>query len=392
MIDPVLKSCLQTLLRRERQRQFWLRMAQAWAVAAGVGLLLLGLRWIFGGPGAEGWTAMALLAAMVVLAGWVGWRRSEPDLRQVAREVEQRHPELEGRLLTAVQQETGPRGELGFLQDRLVHEVLRHASGANWAQSAGWRGVLLAHGAHALALGLFAGVVWSLHASSARATAVAMLSPSAIVVTPGDTEVERGDNLIVLVRFGGPAPVQAELVLQPVTGVEQRLGLVRSLEDQVFGVTVPSLSEDLTYHVEVEGRRTRNYAVKVYEYPRMEKADADLAYPAYTGLGTRRIEEVRRLSAVTGTVLDLSVQLNKPVTSARLVGREATVLELNAAADRPLALLAGHVLRAGETYRLELMDAEGRTNKAPVQFVFEVLEVDKSPTDHALRVVHSLSI
>ena len=374
MIDPVLKSCLQALLRRERQRQFWLRMAQAWAAAAGVGLVLLGLRWVLGGPGAEGWTALALLAAIAILAGWVGWRRREPDLRQVAREVEQRHPELEGRLLTAVQQETGPRGELGFLQDRLVHEVLRHASGADWARSAGWRRVLLAHGAHATALVLFAGVVWSLHASSARSTTVGVLPASAIVVTPGDTELERGNSLVVLARFGGAVPVQAELVLQPVTGMEQRLALVRSLEEQVFGVTVPNLTEDLAYRVEVEGRRTRDYVVKVFEHPRMEKADADLTYPAYTGLGTRRVEEVRRLSAVAGTVLDLSVQLNKPVASARLVGRETATLELNAAPDRPLALLAGQVLTVGDTYRLELMDDEGRTNRAPAQFVIEVIE------------------
>ena len=38
MIDPVLKAVLQPLVRRHRRRQFSLRMARAWGLAAATGL------------------------------------------------------------------------------------------------------------------------------------------------------------------------------------------------------------------------------------------------------------------------------------------------------------------------------------------------------------------
>ena len=55
----------------------------------------------------------------------------------------------------------------------------------------------------------------------------------------------------------------------------------------------------------------------------------DLTYPDYTGQAAKHIKDTRRLSAVEGSHLDLSLQLNKLVISARLVAvciRTRTVL------------------------------------------------------------------
>ena len=77
-----------------------------------------------------------------------------------------------------------------------------------------------------------------------------------------------------------------------------------------------------------------------------------------------RIEDTRRVSAVEGTRLDVTLTLNKPVRSARLVGRGATkgTLELQATPDRPEALLVGHVPAASGTYELVFEDV-----KVPVE-------------------------
>ena len=108
----------------------------------------------------------------------------------------------------------------------------------------------------------------------------------------------------MVVRTSGSAP--------------QSIALVKSLADPVFGGSIPEVDQDLTYHLEYGSRATPEYKVSVFEHPRLERADAVLTYPAYTHLAPKRIENTRRVSAVEGTLLDLSLQLNKPVASAEL--------------------------------------------------------------------------
>src|SRR5207249_2202989 len=141
-------------------------------------------------------------------------------------------------------------------------------------------------------------------------------------VTPGDTSIERGNSLVVLARFSSALPPSVELVLSGGFGSNRTFSLVKSLADPVFGATVPEVSTNFLYHIRYGGQRTRDYQVKVFEYPRLERSDVDLTFPDYTKQPPKRIENTRRLSAVEGSRVDLSLQLNKLVLSAQLISRE----------------------------------------------------------------------
>ena len=79
----------------------------------------------------------------------------------------------------------------------------------------------------------------------------------------------------------------------------------------------------------------------MFEHPQLDRADADLTYPDYTGLPAKRIEDTRRITAVEGSQLELTLQLNKPVQSALLVDKkdEENVLQLSTDPGRAMAEL-----------------------------------------------------
>ena len=95
--------------------------------------------------------------------------------------------------------------------------------------------------------------------------------------------------------------------------------MTRSLEDPTFAGRVESVDADLAYRVEFDGRSTETYRVRVFEYPELERADARLAFPSYTSLEPKTVEDIRHVTAVEGTELTLLCHLNKQVTGARLV-------------------------------------------------------------------------
>ena len=78
-----------------------------------------------------------------------------------------------------------------------------------------------------------------------------------------------------------------------------------------------------------------------------------------------------RVSAVEGSRLGYTLQLNKPVVQARWIGKDQT-LSLATPGDA-IAILSNYLLTNSARYSLELVDAEGRSNKFPTDFVLQAL-------------------
>lgn len=375
MMQSLLNARLQRVARRQRRLGLWRRLAAYWALAAGaVGLVFaltrgLGLSspWLFPVLGVG-----ALLGAVAVA---IRHGRRPADLSSAVAAIERQHPELAGLLLTAAQVRPDDEGRLNFIAERLLQDAAERSLRGNWSRSVPGSKFALAHLAQAAGLLVLALALWAVRLPfTPGAPAVVVTRTAGIEVTPGDSSLERGTSFVVLVRFGSEAPEAAELVLGTNAASARRIPLVRSLGDPVFGVTVPDLTDSFSYHVAYAGKRTRDYRVTVFEYPRLERSDADLTYPAYTGLPPKHIDDTRRVSAVERSQLSLSLRLNKPVVVATLIGRKAgtTNLVLRIETNRPAVALAPLTLTNSASYELQLVDAEGRTNKVPAQFVFEV--------------------
>lgn len=374
MIDRLLENQLKPIARDYWRWQLWRALAVCWAVlaAAGGGALLLH-QW-------TGWRS-AWFAPLYTLAAiaWVfvvlrRWRGRRPDYRDIARRIEQEDPKLHALLLTAVEQHPdAATGRLHYLQERVVREALEHNRRRPWANRTFER-LFFTHCAHGLALVCFLGVWFSLRVLAPPGASLFHLARNNVTVTPGDTQIERGGGLVVLARFEGKLPAEATLAIKPVNEPERRIPLAKNLDDPVYGGSVPEVNAELTYRVEYAGGPTRDYKVSVFDYPKLERADARLTYPAYTGLPGKTIADTRRVSAVEGTALDYAFFLNKPVTAARLVAKDKSVIALSVETNHPAIYHFQTTLDQSRQYELQLVDDAGRTNKVPPQFVLEALK------------------
>ena len=375
MIERLLKSKLEPVARRERQLRLWRSLAVCWFASALTGLLFIWLSFRFGLNRNIGLVCLTLIFLAGLIATVVSLARRRTDYREVSRKIEREHPDLHALLITAVEQKPDSQtGEYNYLQNRVMHEALAEVQKRKLVLQPPGTGLRLAHAAHlcafVLAL-LIAGKLATLPYSSS----LAELSDSTRVkVEPGDVAVEKGTPLFVMARFSGKVPGSATLVLMDSDGETRRLSLERTLADPVFGGSIPEVNSALKYFVEFPGSRTREFNVTLFEYPRLERADAEIVYPEYTGLAQKRIEDTRRVTAVEGAQVTVQLQLNKPVRSARLIARDKSSTPLVAETNRAVATLAGYKLDASQSFALELIDTEGRTNKVPAQFVFDALK------------------
>lgn len=374
-LHPILQIALNRVIRARRALHAWRGFTWGWLAALVAALLVV---WASRSGGAFAsipyfrWIFLLLFIAGSV----VWWRRAgrRPDEAvQIVREIEERDPKLRALLLTSIEQRPSETdGSWGYLQERLFSEAAAAFRTRPWDQPFIER-AFLSKASSLFWLACLMPVLWFLpnHGpAKARALAVAK---NTIEVTPGDAEVEKGQSVAVLVRFPGAIPARARLVWTGADGLEKTLELARNLSDPVFGGTLPSLTRDAVYRVEYGSSKTRNYRLTVFEQPKLERADATLAHPAYTGLGERKMEDTKRVAAVEGTRMRLDLKLNKIIRSARLVATQRAPVELSISTTNAAALLPEYVFQTNALYGLELVDESNRTNLLPALFHFETI-------------------
>jgi hypothetical protein len=372
-MEARLQSRLEALAQLLRRARLCRALAISWAAAAAAGLVLFVIQILSGREFHKNvWIVPPILG--IIMAGIVLRRRRAGDheILDLIREMESDRPEVRHLISTAAEQKADEESvAFGFLQLRVIEEALAHPRRDAWLQQLRQR-LAFAQTAQAGALLALLVVVLVLHRGATRGAAIfESLIAKGITVTPGDTQVERGTALVIAARFGGTPPAEATLVLNSETGKELRMPMARQLADPIFGASIPEVSEAGVYHIDYGGKKTRDFKITVFEFPALVRADAELRYPAYTGLTNRTIRDALRVSAVTGSHLGYTLQLNKPVVRARLAGA-AQSLTL-AAQSNAVAVLPEFVLANSGRYALELVDAEGRSNKFATEFVMQAL-------------------
>lgn len=352
------------------------RMVRVWAVLAiGLAVYAAGSRLDWDAP----WIVPALIAIGII--AWIAVKRSvskvQISLLDIAREVESGDARLNSLLLAAYeeQQKAGPEG-LSYLQERVVVEALEANRRSPWGQQYAERRFFkgLRHA------GSFAVFILALTIAVLVGPRGAILTRllGGVTVTPGSQVVERGTIFSVSAKFPDPAPAEARLVIYPKSGPVQTIAMERPLADPLFGATIPEVQNDFHYHVEYKGKKTADYEVTVFDYPRLNRADAKLKFPDFTGLTEKKIDDTRRVSAVEGTVVDYRLELNKGVKSAALVKKNGEKLPL--IKDQQFSNIY-HVkidLNESQKLSLALKDEDGRTNKLLAEFSLEALP-NKAP-------------
>lgn len=384
MIERRIAGRLRPVAARFRRLQFAVTLAIGWLGLALLGTLLwvLQRRYDWQLPGMT--STMLVLGLLILVAALIRSIRQARDYRAIAQRVESHFPELDARLLTAMQQQpqSGFLGGYSYLQEAVIRQALQHESRHAWYQVIPARRILGAHLACGLSLVYLAIVIAALtqspQATLARSQpdwqAVPTGTQFEVEVEPGHTELERGGSLLVTARFTGLLPPDVELRVWNASGDEQRVPMKKSLDDPLFGIRVPDLQEPVHYRVEFAEQTSDEFEVKLFEYPRLLRGDARLVYPSYTGLEPREIQDVRRVTAVEGSELTITCHLNKNVALATLVGRDQPDIELEPDPSDEYRYRATWQLIESGRYRLRLVDREGREGKSPqAEFVIRVV-------------------
>jgi hypothetical protein len=322
-----------------------------------------------------GWLGALLLFIVIGAILWIVrplTRRVDPV--RVAAEVERDHPELGEELEAAAElwakRGTGRAGYSVELIDALIAKVIAATTGIDfgksgrvedlraWGKRLGWTVAVAA------VLLVVAGTrLGPAVGRLGRAFAVPETPVVGITVEPGDATIVAGEDLAITAVVNGRSSGT------PVLRVEHDGELPGEREmpgagEGAYRAVIGGVRANLRYSVALPEVESAWYDVRVMERPFVTGIRLEYAYPSYTGLLPRMVDENNGdVTALRGTSVRMVVSASKPLERAWLDFRGGERIDLARAG--PKAFEGSLVVTEDASYSIGIVDADGLENPEP---------------------------
>lgn len=218
----------------------------------------------------------------------------------------------------------------------------------------------------------------------ARIAETSTRKPQSVRVTPGDTRVVAGSDVVIRAEVSPAIGQLVEIGIRP-SGRRGRSAEGSFTEEWcpeasgtpgVHEKRYASVEKSFDYQIHVEDWRSPVYTVTVERPPLLLSIEKRFRFPAYSGLPERVVEEGDgHLKALKGTEVTLTVKSGGPMSGGALRMNSGQEIPLAVGAD-PKTATGNVAVREPDRYRIALTDAEGEPAQASPVFDIQPLPDD----------------
>ena len=309
-------------------------------------------------------------AGLLLLWSRFGYR----DLRALAEQIERQFPELDEKLLTAIEPANPNASE--FLRRKLIEETLSHAKKTEWNQIVPRGRLSFLWCIQWILLLTTVSLPWMMPGKFKSDGPSSGGKRELLVdwqVEPGDAQIEKGADLLVTVRFPDEFAEDVRLVVEEAGEATQNISLQRSLKDPIASGMLRKVNESFRYRVESDTKQSESFLIEIFEHPSVVQSDALIQSPTYAQQEDKRVINTRRVSVVDGAQVVWDLKLNKEVASAQWIDENGKTTQLAPLSEDPTNYRIEETPTGSTRYRLELVDQQGRTEKMSEEFIVKVI-------------------
>ncbi len=379
---------------------------------AGFAIVLTGIIAVFVGEAIIDWlmplpsvVRIALLTLGVGVTGYLLYKylvrplRAALTLRDIALNVEQNHPDLEDRLVSAIEfgnRESTDPIEAHMLQ-RLIEDTTQRVKSIDFKATVDHSrtrkhvgiAALVAVGCCVLAL-LFP---TQLHTSLLRVLVpwekTEPVLTTKLTVEPGNVRILRGKSLPIHVTVTGKSAEKAVLTYENIENrgatpseteiTQQQINMLQNPDDKRgFAYEIFNIDADMEYYVVANETTSERYTVEVFEMPKVTEISVAYTYPDYTGLKPVVQTGTGDIQAVVGTQARIRLTTNKAIQTATFSLKMDVKSEEDSASTQ-MVISDGNILTTtvdviGDgTYAVSLLGIDGFNNEIPIEYAIKAI-------------------
>ena len=380
---------------------------------AGFAVVLSGIIAVFVGEAIVDWlmplpspVRIALLAVSVGVIGYLLYKylvqplRAALTFRDVALNVERNHPNLEDRLVSAIQfgnRESTDPIEAHMLQ-RLLDDTIQRVKDIDFKATIDHSltrkrvgiAALCVAGCCVLAL-LFPK---ELHTSLLRVLVpwekTEPVLTTKLTVVPGNARILRGKSLPIHVTVTGKSAEKVVLTYENIQqqetatsenkATQQHINMLQNPDDKrAFAYEIFNIDADIEYYVVANETTSERYTVEVFEMPKVTEISVAYTYPDYTRLKPVVQTGTGEIQAVVGTQAEVRLTTNKAIQTATFSQRGDAKQGDPEVVSTPMVISNGSTLTTtidvatDGTYTVELLCIDGFNNEIPIEYAIKAI-------------------
>jgi hypothetical protein len=375
-------------VRRRWRSQVLVKGVSLFLVSA-IALLVLGV-WgadLFGFKPAAVWVMRCLTGGTVLFVAWyflyLPLRVRVSDV-QVAQFIEERYPQLEDRLVAAVEYGS-QQAEPSSMIDLLIRDALDKARRVDFSIFLNRRRLAFFGVAGIAAIcGLVALLTWetsffpygfrNLYAPWTEASIGSFMS---ITLVPEKAEIVKGADQLIRAQLHGFDSPDVRLYLQPDSSSQWNASVMEpDHRGSTFRYLLLDIRSSLRFYVESKGIRSQIGSLNVIDRAKVDKIDLTYNFPAYTGMPPQVIENEGDISALKGTKINLKIRLDGAAESAHLLFDDQSTVSLTRINPREFS--GNFSLQRSGSYVVRIAESLGKTYPGSSEYEMEALD-DAAP-------------
>jgi hypothetical protein len=302
-----------------------------------------------------------------------------PSQNQIARYIEEKNPNLEDRLISALELggTTDPTVSAQILS-KLLEDTRFHIEPLNLPKFVPAKAAT-AWGSFALATSVFlaAFVLSNLDFFTLKSNRIftpwkipTLKALPSLQVTPGDARIPTGSPLEIKASINGFEAEQATLYFTSNDTAWTTLEMDQERTDSFlynfFNVELAS-----RYYVKIEDELSDIYQVSVYDAPKIKRVELTYTFPKYTGLKTKRERDGGDIWAPEGTTVRIRAFVDKPLKEGKVVLGGTRELRTSIKAD---TILTASLKVTNDTfYKIHITDVDDLSNHLPPEYYIHAL-------------------
>ncbi|MFC1563395.1 hypothetical protein ACFL6G_00600 [candidate division KSB1 bacterium] len=304
--------------------------------------------------------------------------------KQIAMFVEEKLPDLEDRINSAVElKDSSPEKLSNHILDKLIDDAAKRANKIDITTVVDRKKerilYYLANSLLVIAFILFYTFAEEIFRFSTNiqltANPLEELKQDFIKITPGNVEIEKGESQEIVVELKNNSDENLILNYQQSDEVWLKEIMQKGVGEPVYLHQFANIQESIKYFVEIGDKRSDEYDISLYEFPKVENIDLTYKYPSYTGIPLRKEESTGDIRGLKGAEVTLKISTTGTVNEGEIILLDGETIKLNREEEGVYS--AKLVLDEPDSYHIKLKDEKNKNNKFPEEYLITPLEDEK---------------
>lgn len=189
-------------------------------------------------------------------------------------------------------------------------------------------------------------------------------------VMPGNTEITRGDDILITASIIGRPPREVFFALKSEDETDFSHQKIIADSTSKYNLQLGSVRNSFKYFASSEDIKSELFEITVINRPLVNNLELSIIPPSYSGIPKTIQKDNGNLTSLIGSRVELNLSSTKNLLKAFLEFNDSSIVELDVTENNSSG---SFIVRKDNSYKIKLIDESENSNSSPITYSIKAL-------------------